>query len=103
LNQAMGGDALGGGGGMGTGISGMGAGAGGYSASRAGGMGRRSCTVGAGLAYGRADMSVDVKPNGFRMSRFNLGQLQQESSRLSQLSTGESSAGSLRNEAWNLA
>jgi hypothetical protein len=103
LNQAMGGDALGGGGGMGTGIGGMGAGAGGYSASGAGGMGRRSCTVGAGLAYGRADMSVDVKPNGFRMSRFNLGQLQQESSRLSQLSTGESSAGSLRNEEWNLS
>jgi hypothetical protein len=55
-------------------------------------------TVGAGLAYGRADMTTVN-----RMSRFNLGVLQQESSgnRLSRLTTGGSNAGNTNHE-WNL-
>lgn len=68
-----------------------------------GGMGRRVRTVGAGLAYGRANMtnSIDYK-SGFRMSKFDLGDLQRETSRLSEISNEGSTAGG-KNEEWNLS
>lgn len=67
----------------------------------ASGMGRRSRTVGAGLAYGRANMTIDMK-SGYRLSRFNLGDLKKENSRLSEISSAGSSAGG-RNEEWDLS
>jgi hypothetical protein len=89
LNQAM---QPGMGTGEGVGVGGMG---GGYSINAS--MGQRSRTVGAGLAYGRADMTTVN-----RMSRFNLGTLQKESGgRLSQLTTGGSTTGNT-NQEWNL-
>ena len=96
LNMAMSPPGTGGGGvGVGVGAGGMG---GGYPINSAAGMGQRSRTVGAGLAYGRADMTTVN-----RMSRFNLGALQKESSgnQLSQLTTGGSNAGNT-NQEWNL-
>lgn len=64
-----------------------------------GGMGRRVQTVGAGLAYGRGNMSVGK--NGFRLSRFNLGGMTKEASILSQISSGgDSATGGGRNEEW---
>lgn len=62
------------------------------------GMGRRVQTVGAGLAYGHAGMSIDNQ-SGFRMSRFDLGTLRKETSRLSEISSADSGG---RNEEWDL-
>ena len=68
------------------------------------GMGRRVRTVGAGLAYGRANMTVDMK-SGSRLSRFDLGALRKETSRLSEISSTGSSGGGGggRNEEWDLS
>jgi len=66
---------------------------------RMGGMGRRVQTVGAGLAYGRGNMSTGK--NGLRLSRFNLGDMTKVNSQLSQISSGgESGGGGGRNEEW---
>mmetsp|Transcript_17489 Transcript_17489/g.38143 ORF Transcript_17489/g.38143 Transcript_17489/m.38143 type:complete len:144 (+) Transcript_17489:108-539(+) len=74
------------------------------------GMGRRVRTVGAGLAYGRANMTdtIDYK-SGFRLSRFDLGDLRKVSSRLSEVSSKGSmgsagrAGGGGRNEEWDLS
>ena len=79
-------------------------------ASNGGGMGRRVSTVGAGLAYGRANMTntIDYK-SGFRMSRFDLGDLRKVSSRLSEVASqgsmgsGGRAGGGGRNEEWDLS
>ena len=83
-------------GGAGTGIGGVGVGAG------LAGRGAWDGAAGAGLAYSRVDMLVDMKPNGFGMSRFNLGQLQGGGQPAEPAVDGGSSTGSLRNEEWKL-
>lgn len=73
--------------------------------SGVGGMGRRVRTVGAGLAYGRANMTstIDYK-NGFSLSKFDLRDLRRETSRLSEISVADSGGGGKgRNEEWDLS
>ncbi|KAL9184853.1 hypothetical protein ACHAXT_002630 [Thalassiosira profunda] len=65
------------------------------------GLPRRVRTVGAGLAYGHAGMTVDYRGGGCRVSKFNLGALR-NSSKLSEISSAGSSGGG-RNEEWDLS
>ena len=73
-----------------------------------GGLGRKTQTVGAGLSYGRANMTTIAGPNGARcLSRFDLGHLQRVTSQLSEMSSqgslGGSKGGGGRNEEWDLS
>jgi len=70
-----------------------------------GGLGRRTQTVGAGLAYGRANMTTVGGVGGAtRLSRFDLGDLRKIASQLSEISSqGSREGGGGRNEEWDLS
>lgn len=67
-------------------------------------IGPRRHTVGAGLAYGSANMTINYTPNGMRLSTFNLGELQRDEGTMNRYngipSTGGGNADGRRNEEW---